>query len=199
MTARARCRQPSRPRRPGGSAQPDVVGRLPPSLDRRGPAPWGRRSRPLLAPGRRRVPEGRAGRPARRGRPGDGGLAKRDGRGPPSSLDQGRPHASERFQRLTADHGLTCSMSRAGKVWDTWATERFLSPPKTERTARKAWRTRDTARADLFDPSGASPTRPARPQTGAHPSPATFERQAVLPRLPAHETSSRPSCPGQCR
>lgn len=50
-----------------------------------------------------------------------------------------------------ADYGITCSMSRAGNVWDNSAMESFFSSLKTERTARKVYRTRDEARADVFD------------------------------------------------
>jgi putative transposase len=32
--------------------------------------------------------------------------------------DQGSQYASERFQRLLADNGITCSMSRVSNVWD---------------------------------------------------------------------------------
>ena len=32
--------------------------------------------------------------------------------------DQGSQYASEPFQRLLADHGIICSMSRAGDGWD---------------------------------------------------------------------------------
>ncbi|WP_415836550.1 IS3 family transposase, partial [Palleronia rufa] len=44
-----------------------------------------------------------------------------------------------------------CSMSRAGNVWDTSAMESFFSSLKSERTARKVYRTRNAARADIFD------------------------------------------------
>ncbi len=50
-----------------------------------------------------------------------------------------------------ADHGITCSMSRSGNVWDNAAMESFFSSLKTERTARKVYRTRDDAKADVFD------------------------------------------------
>ena len=50
-----------------------------------------------------------------------------------------------------ADHGVICSMSRSGNVWDNAAMESFFSSLKTERTARKVYRTRDAARADVFD------------------------------------------------
>lgn len=42
-------------------------------------------------------------------------------------------------------------MSRAGEVWDNTAKESFFSSMKTERVARKVYRTRDEARADVFD------------------------------------------------
>jgi transposase InsO family protein len=60
-------------------------------------------------------------------------------------------YSSEQFQRLMADHGVVCSMSRSGNVWDNAAMESFFSSLKTERTARKTYRTRDQARADVFD------------------------------------------------
>ncbi|WP_442504143.1 IS3 family transposase [Marinivivus vitaminiproducens] len=52
---------------------------------------------------------------------------------------------------LMADHGITCSMSQAGHVWDNTAMESLFSALKTERTARKVSRTRNDARADVFD------------------------------------------------
>jgi putative transposase len=76
-------------------------------------------------------------------------------RGKPDALlhhsDQGSQYTSEQFQRLMADHGVTCSMSRSGNVWDNAAMESFFSSLKTERTARKTYRTRDHAKADVFD------------------------------------------------
>ena len=65
--------------------------------------------------------------------------------------DQGSQYTGEQFQRLLADNGITCSMSRAGNAWDNSAMESFFSSLKTERTARKVCRTRDEARADVFD------------------------------------------------
>ena len=65
--------------------------------------------------------------------------------------DCGSQYTSEQFQRLMADHGVTCSMSRSGNVWDNAAMEIFFSSLQTERTARKTYRTRGQARADVFD------------------------------------------------
>ena len=76
-------------------------------------------------------------------------------RGKPLSLlhhsDQGSQYTSAHFQGLLKEQGITCSMSRAGEVWDNSAMESFFSSLKTERTARKVYRTRDQARADVFD------------------------------------------------
>ena len=77
-----------------------------------------------------------------------------------------------------ADHGVTCSMSRSGNCWDNAAMESFFSSLKTERTARKTYRTRDEARADVFDyiERFYNPTR--RHSTLGYFSPIDFEKQA---------------------
>src|SRR6266850_356660 len=76
-------------------------------------------------------------------------------RGKPDALlhhsDRGSQYTSEQFQRLMADHGVVCSMSRSGNVWDNAAMESFFSSLKTERTTRRMYRTRDDAKADVFD------------------------------------------------
>jgi len=76
-------------------------------------------------------------------------------RGKPIALlhhsDQGSQYTSEDFQRLLADQGITCSMSRKGDCWDNAAMESFFSTLKLERTNRKRYVTRDEARADVFD------------------------------------------------
>lgn len=52
-------------------------------------------------------------------------------RGKPDALlhhsDQGSQYTSEQFQRLLIDNGITCSMSRAGNVWDNSAMESFFN------------------------------------------------------------------------
>jgi putative transposase len=47
-------------------------------------------------------------------------------------------------------------MSCAGKVWDNAAMESFFSSMETERTARKTYRTRDEAKADVLITSSGS-------------------------------------------
>lgn len=76
-------------------------------------------------------------------------------RGKPHELlhhsDQGSQYTSEDFQRLLAEHGITCSMSRKGNCWDNAAMESFFSSLKAERCSSKNYLTRDQARADVFD------------------------------------------------
>ena len=76
------------------------------------------------------------------------------------------------------DNGITCSMSRSGNVWDNAAMESFFSSLKTERIARKTYRTRNQARADVFDyiERFYNPTR--RHSTLGYLSPMDFEKLA---------------------
>ena len=94
--------------------------------------------------------------------------------------DQGSQYTSEPFQRLMADHGVTCSMSRSGNVWDNAAMQSFFSSLKTERTARKTYRTRDQARADVFDYIERFYNPARRHSTLGYVSPMDFEKQARL-------------------
>ena len=124
-------------------------------------------------------------------------------RGKPDSLlhhsDQGSQYTSEQFQRLMADHGITCSMSRSGNVWEfkpirdsgqndpvnrfegqNAAMESFFSSLKTERTARKVYRTRDDAKADMFDYIERFYNPRRRHSTLGYLSPVQYEEQAKL-------------------
>jgi len=60
-------------------------------------------------------------------------------------------HGSDDWRRFCRDHGLKPSMSRRGNCWDNAVAESFFSSLKKERVRRRIYRTRDEARADLFD------------------------------------------------
>lgn len=100
-------------------------------------------------------------------------------RGRPVALlhhsDQGSQYTSEHFQQLLKEQGITCSMSRAGEVWDNSAMESFFSSLKTERTARKVYRTREQARADVFDYIERFYNSTRRHSTLGYVSPIQFE------------------------
>jgi putative transposase len=104
-------------------------------------------------------------------------------RGQPQALlhhsDQGSQYSSEAFRRLLAEHGITCSMSRQGDVWDNSAMESFFSTLKTERVHRTVYRTRDEARADVFDYVERFYNPRRRHSTIGYVSPVEFEQNAT--------------------
>ena len=97
-----------------------------------------------------------------------------------NQIGKALPHWFDRavVQLLLTDNGVTCSMSRSGNCWDNAAMESFFSSLKTERVARKTYRTRDQARADVFDyiERFYNPTR--RHSTLGYLSPMDFEKKA---------------------
>jgi putative transposase len=103
-------------------------------------------------------------------------------RGKPDALmhhsDRGSQYTSEQFQRLMADHGVICSMSRSGNVWDNAAMESFFSSLKTERTGQKTYSSRDEAKADVFDYIERFYNPKRRHSTIGYLSPMEFERRA---------------------
>ena len=105
-------------------------------------------------------------------------------RGKPNALlhhsGQGSQYTSEQFRLLLDDNSVSCSMSRSGNVWDNAAMESFFSSLKTERTARKAYRTRAHAKADVFDYIERFYNPKRRHSTLGYLSPVEFERKAGL-------------------
>ena len=79
-----------------------------------------------------------------------------------------------------ADNGVVCSMSRSGNVWDNAAMESFFSSLKTERIGEKVYRTRDDARADVFDYIERFYNPVRRHSTIGYLSPVEFERKVGL-------------------
>jgi putative transposase len=105
-------------------------------------------------------------------------------RGKPDALlhhsDQGSQYTSEQFRLLLEDNGVSCSMSRSGNVWDNAAMESFFSSLKTERTAHKMYRTRNHAKADVFDYIERFYNPKRRHSTLGYLSPVEFENKAGL-------------------
>ena len=65
--------------------------------------------------------------------------------------DQGSQYGSDDFKRFCKVHGLQPSMSRRGNCWDNAVMESFFSSLKKERIRKRIYKTRDMARADVFD------------------------------------------------
>ena len=70
--------------------------------------------------------------------------------------------------------------SRSGNVWDNAAMESFFSLLKTERTSRRTYRSRDDAKADVFDYIERFYNPKRQHSTIGYLSPMEFERQAGL-------------------
>ncbi len=71
-------------------------------------------------------------------------------------------------------------MSRSGNVWDNAAMESFFSSLKTERIVRKVYRTRNEAKADVFDYIERFYNKIRRHSTIGYVSPVEFERKLGL-------------------
>ena len=65
--------------------------------------------------------------------------------------DQGSQFTSMEWASFLKHHGLEPSMSRRGNCHDNAVAESFFNLLKRERIRRKIYRTRDEARADVFD------------------------------------------------
>jgi transposase InsO family protein len=76
-------------------------------------------------------------------------------RRPPAGLihhsDRGSQYASGAFQALLAAHGMRCSMSRKGDVYDNAVMESFFGTLKTELVHSARYATRQAARAAIFE------------------------------------------------
>ena len=65
--------------------------------------------------------------------------------------DQGSQYGSDEWHRFCREHNLIPSMSRKGNCWDNAVAESFFSSLKKERIKKRIYKTRDLARADIFD------------------------------------------------
>src|SRR5262245_54466622 len=65
--------------------------------------------------------------------------------------DQGSQFGSHAWRRFCHAHRLEPSMSRRGNCWDNAVAEAFFSSLKKERIKKRIYKTRDIARADIYD------------------------------------------------
>lgn len=76
-------------------------------------------------------------------------------RHPPAGLmhhsDRGSQYASSAFQRMLAAHGMVCSMSRQGEVYDNAVMESFYATLKRELIREGKYATRDEAKKAIFE------------------------------------------------
>jgi len=102
--------------------------------------------------------------------------------------DRGSQYLSDDFQGLLKTNGITCSMSDKGSCYDNAVVESFFASLKRERTKRKKYRTRDEARADVFDYIERFYNRERRHGYVGNISPAEFEERTLGLDETVHET-----------
>ena len=89
--------------------------------------------------------------------------------------DRGSQYASHDYQKLLAQHGFLCSMSRKGDCYDNAAMESFFHSLKVEQTEDQRYATREEAKADVFEYIEAYYNRQRRHSTLNQQSPCDFE------------------------
>jgi putative transposase len=65
--------------------------------------------------------------------------------------DQGTQFGSDDWRRFCRENNLEPSMSRRGNCWDNAVAESCFSSLKKKRIRKRVYKTRDLARADIFD------------------------------------------------
>jgi putative transposase len=91
--------------------------------------------------------------------------------------DRGVQYAAQAFRGLLERHGITCSMSGKGNCYDNAVKESFFHTLKTELCDHERYRSRDQARASVFDFIEAFYNRQRLHSTLGYVSPAEFEER----------------------
>ena len=93
--------------------------------------------------------------------------------------DQGSQYGSDDFKRFCQANNLEPSMSRRANCWDNAVAESFFSSLKKERIRNRIYKTRDLARADIFDYIEVFYNRTRRHSHIGGVSPEAFETAAA--------------------
>jgi len=100
-------------------------------------------------------------------------------RKPPKGLiwhtDRGSQYASKEHRALLAQHRIIQSMSRKGNCWDNAVAESFFHTLKTELVFHELYKTREQARASIFEYIEVFYNRKRRHSANNLMSPANFE------------------------
>ena len=102
-------------------------------------------------------------------------------RGPPPGLllhsDRGSQYASGDYQKVLAENGIVCSMSRRGNCWDNAVVESFFATLTIELVHDATWTTRAAACRELFEYLELFYDGQRRRSALGHLSPRAFERR----------------------
>ena len=91
--------------------------------------------------------------------------------------DRGSQYASDHYQRLLAQHGITCSMSRRADCWDNAPMESFFASLKKELVHGADFATRAEARAAVVEYIEVFYNTKRRHSSLGYVAPAEYERK----------------------
>ena len=94
--------------------------------------------------------------------------------------DRGGQYAATEYQQLLTRTEMICSMSRKGDCWDNAPIESFFATLKTELVYREQFKTRQEAKAKIFEYIEVFYNRQRRHSSLEMKSPVDFERQQTL-------------------
>jgi len=94
--------------------------------------------------------------------------------------DRGGQYAATEYQKLLKKTKMICSMSRKGDCWDNAPIESFFATLKTELVYREQFKTRQEAKAKIFEYIEVFYNRQRRHSSLGYKSPVDFERQHTL-------------------
>jgi len=101
--------------------------------------------------------------------------SRRPGAGLVHHSDRGVQYACDDYQRLLAEHGITCSMSRRGNCYDNAVVESFFGSLKRELMPEDGWASASAARLAVFEWIEVFYNRQRRHSSLGYQSPETFE------------------------
>ena len=94
--------------------------------------------------------------------------------------DRGCQYAATEYQKLITETQMICSMSRKGNCWDNAPMESFFATLKAELVYRERFKTRQEAKAKIFEYIEVFYNRQRRHSTLGQKSPVDFERRHTL-------------------
>ena len=95
--------------------------------------------------------------------------------GPLCHSDRGSQYASDDYQALLDQAGITCSMSRRGDCYDNAVTESFFGTLEVELVGHRDYQNRPEAKTDIFDYIETFYNRKRRHSALGYLSPAEYE------------------------
>lgn len=102
-------------------------------------------------------------------------LRRNPSRGLLHHSDRGSQYAGDDYQKILAENGIICSMSRKGNCYDNAVAESFFHTLKTELVRHRNYETRSQAKADLFEYMEVFYNRKRRHSSLGYKSPAEYE------------------------